>query len=268
METHRTRKGLGPALFVALFLHGVLLLVLLWQAAFAPPAPVPVSDRMTVSLATDVGLEDTAPVPVPESRLSTGPVVSDEASPVAPPEPPSEVLPRPIPTQQPRSVPAPAPAVRSEPRPRQTERARETPRPAPARERGGSQDFANAFRDGAGSSSDTEETRPPAASFGAAEQAALSSAITRQLRPKWTAPNGVDVDKLVSVVAWRLNKDGSLRGTPRLVRQSGITPSNEAQAKLHAERAIRAVQLAAPFNLPEQFYDRWDDLEWTFDRRL
>ena len=47
-----------------------------------------------------------------------------------------------------------------------------------------------------------------------------------------------------------------------------ITDSNRPQAALHCERAIRAVQLAAPFNLPEQFYSRWQDLEWEFNRRL
>ena len=255
-------KGLGPALFVALFLHGLLVLALLWQAAFAPPPPVERAERMTVSLATDVGLEDTAPVPVPESRQSVGPELSDE---LAPPEAVSEPLARPVPSERRRSISSPIPVPLESPRRRDTQRQRETPS---QREAGGSQEFANAFRDGAGNSSDSEVSSPPATKFGAKEQAALSSAITRQLRPKWTAPNGVDVDKLVSIVAWKLNRDGSLRGTPRLVSQSGITPSNEAQAKAHAERAIRAVQLAAPFNLPEEFYDRWDDLEWTFDRRL
>ena len=61
---------------------------------------------------------------------------------------------------------------------------------------------------------------------------------------------------------------GTLKGTPRVVSQTGINDSNRPQASLHAERAIRAVQLAAPFNLPTQFYSRWRRLQWTFDRRL
>ena len=104
--------------------------------------------------------------------------------------------------------------------------------------------------------------------FGATEQAALSSAITRQLRPRWSAPSGVDVELLVTVIAWELNEDGTLKGTPRVVSQTGINDSNRPQASVHAERAIRAVQLAAPFNLPPQFYSRWRRLQWTFDRRL
>jgi len=114
-----------------------------------------------------------------------------------------------------------------------------------------------------------DETRAPAATFGSAERAALSSAITRQLRPHWNAPTGVDAEKLVSIVSWKLNPDGSLKGRPTCqTRSSSVTESNRPQAGLHCERAIRAVQLAAPFNLPEQFYSRWDDLEWQFDRRL
>jgi periplasmic protein TonB len=97
----------------------------------------------------------------------------------------------------------------------------------------------------------------------------LSSAITRQIRPHWNAPSGADAERLVSVVNWDLNRDGTLRGTPRCrVDPASITDSNRPQASLHCERAIRAVQLASPFNLPEQFYDRWKALEWQFDRRL
>ena len=71
------------------------------------------------------------------------------------------------------------------------------------------------------------------------------------------------------MLSWELNPDGSLKGRPQVVSQTGITDSNRPQASLHAERAIRAVQLAAPFDLPEEFYDRWKRIRsWRFDRRL
>jgi protein TonB len=73
---------------------------------------------------------------------------------------------------------------------------------------------------------------------------------------------------LVTIVRFRLNADGSLSGSPTCLRQSGETPSNAAQKGLHCERAIRAVRLAAPFDLPEQFYDKWKLVDSTFDRRL
>jgi hypothetical protein len=66
-----------------------------------------------------------------------------------------------------------------------------------------------------------------------------------------------------------MNADGSLAGRPKVVRQSGINDANRAQAGIHAERAIRAVQLAAPFKLPPEFYDKWKYIrDWRFDRRL
>jgi hypothetical protein len=76
------------------------------------------------------------------------------------------------------------------------------------------------------------------------------------------------VEKLVTLVRFRLNPDGTLAGRPECTGQSGETPSNAAQKALHCERAIRAVQLAAPFDLPDEFYDKWKLVTSRFDRRL
>ena len=52
-------------------------------------------------------------------------------------------------------------------------------------------------------------------------------------------------------------------------RQTGVTSVNAAQKDRHAEQAIRAVQLAAPFNLPEEYYDAWKRVSsFRFDKRL
>ncbi|RIV84458.1 energy transducer TonB, partial [Aurantiacibacter xanthus] len=148
-----------------------------------------------------------------------------------------------------------------------TSRATPAPSPTPSTRptSGGSRIGADFLE---GSSASTGTRGSPAATFGQTERAALSSAITRALRPNWTAPSGVDADQLVTVVAWKLNRDGTLNGQPRCIGQRGITDSNRPQAQLHCERAIRAVQLANFSSLPEQFYSRWNDLEWEFDRRL
>jgi hypothetical protein len=69
-------------------------------------------------------------------------------------------------------------------------------------------------------------------------------------------------------VRFRLDQDGNLVGNPTVVSQSGVTPSNAAQKGRHAEQAIRAVQLAAPFELPKEFYNHWKRLTWHFDRNL
>ena len=99
--------------------------------------------------------------------------------------------------------------------------------------------------------------------------ASLVSGIARQIKPRWTAPQGVDTEKLVTVLAWNLNPDGTLAGRPVVVSQSGITDANRAQAARHAEQAIRAVQLAAPFQLPPQYYAQWKRVaQFRFDRKL
>lgn len=292
--------GLGAAVA----LHAVLAAVLAMQAARSEVSVFP--ERMTVSLATEVGLEAASPDPVAESRASIAPTLADNPAP-APPEPPApapappvpraapppprpqpSIAPRPAPTPPPRpqatSAPRPAPTPappapkREQPRPpartAATQPATPAPSrpattPAPATSRTGGSRIGDDFLEGKGSSTTTNETRAPAATFGRAERAALSSAITRQLRPHWNAPSGLDAEQLISTVSWDLAPDGTLRGTPRCKTDpASITDSNRPQAGLHCERAIRAVQRAAPFNLPDQFYDRWKALEWQFDRRL
>lgn len=251
METALSREdrlGLG----IAIAAHAALVVLLIWQAT-REPGEIPVPERMVVSLAEDVALTSTAPNPSLESQAAVAPTLADEPAPPEVVEREPVVRPEPAPraTSAPRAVATPAP--RSQPSPRPTS--------------GGSRigdDFL------AGDSAGQSSTRgTPAEAFGAAEQASLAQAINRQLKPHWAAPSGVDAELLVTVLSWRLKPDGSLDGRPVVVSQSGITDSNRPQAQLHAERAIRAVQLAAPFDLPSQFYDRWKRIAtWRFDRKL
>lgn len=258
-------------LTAAVVLHAALLGVLAMQTMRSEVSVFP--ERMTVSLATEVGLEATAPDPVPESRAAIAPTLSDEPAPApepARPEPAARVQPAPPPKPAPRpAAQQPAP-TRDRSRPDRTPpRQAAATAPKPATKGGGGSRIGDDFLAGQGSSTTTQETRAPAATFGAKEAADLRSAISRQIKKNWSAPSGVDAELLVSVVSWKLNPDGTLKGRPTCRTTPGsMTESNRPQAGLHCERAIRAVQLAAPFKLPEQFYSRWDDLEWQFDRRL
>lgn len=278
-ETAIFRKEDSVAIPVAIALHVGVVALLLLQPAVRKAAPGPQS--MTVSLASEVGLEATAPEIVTESSAAIAPVLGEEIGTSAEAETapsPSTEIPTP-PAATTRPSPATPPRTRSNTRsapdrPRsRPDRTRSTPAPAPspaqATTRGGGSRIGDDFLPGAGSSTTTQETRAPAATFGRRERASLVAAISRQLRRHWTAPNGVDAELLVSTVSWELNSDGSLRGTPTCrTDPSSINASNQPQAGLHCDRAIRAVRRAAPFNLPEQFYDRWDQLEFDFDRRL
>lgn len=262
----RSDEKVGLA--VAVVLHGALVAVLLMQAVRSEVTVFP--ERMTVSLATEVGLEAAAPDPVSESRASIAPTLDNNPAPApeaAQPQPATRVQPTP-PKPAARTPTSPTAPSRDRSRPDRTPPQQAAAAKAAAKAGGGSR-IGDDFLDGKGSSTTTQETRAPAAKFGSAERAALASAITRQLRPNWNAPSGLDAEQLVSTVSWELNPDGTLRGTPRCkTAASSITASNRPQAALHCERAIRAVQRAAPFNLPDQFYDRWKALEWQFDRRL
>jgi len=257
------RVGLG----VAVALHLALVAVLVMQPGKDEVPPMP--ERMTVSLASDVSLSSTAPDPVAESRAAIAPTLSDEpqAAPIEQVQP--EVIPAPKPvatTVPPRA--APTRAATQPPR-RRPDRPAASPAPKPpAKPAGGSRIGAD-FLPGAGNSTNTSETRMPASEIGASAKASLAQAIARQLRPHWSAPQGADADQLVTILSFSLKADGSLAGRPRVVRQTGVTASNSPQKDLHAERAIRAVQLAAPFDLPPEYYEAWKSIRNAqFDRNL
>lgn len=258
------RLGLG----IAAVAHVALVAALVWQVR-DDPTPLPIPERMEVSLADEVSLQSTAPNPS-EASAAVAPELAPVPAP--PPEPVPTAAPRevarpvPQPTRAAIARPAPTPAATRSPTPQASTRPT-PPRPAPTRAAGGSR-LGDDFLEGAGSSQRSNARGTPAATFGAAEAASLNQAIARQLRPHWQAPQGVDAELLVTIVRFRLNADGTLSGSPTCLRQSGETPSNAAQKGLHCERAIRAVRLAAPFDLPEQFYDKWKLIDSTFDRRL
>ena len=261
-------------LVVALALHAGVVAALLFQ-----PAPLPIPDfepRMTVSLASEVSLDATSPNPAPDARAAIAPVLSDQvvepveevpelAEPVEtttppPPTPPAETR---------RTAVTQTPPAPNRERSRPDRESTPTPPPTATPKKAEGSRIGDDFLSGKGSETNTDETAAPAPTFGRRERAALTAAITRQLRRHWTAPSGVDAEKLRSIVTWSLNPDGSLAGRPRCRNvPSSVTASNRPQAGLHCERAIRAVQLAAPFNLPEPFFNRWKELEWEFNRRL
>ncbi|UYV17043.1 energy transducer TonB [Porphyrobacter sp. ULC335] len=257
-------------LAAAVVLHGALVAVLLMQTVRSEVSVFP--ERMTVSLATEVGLEAASPDPVSESRASIAPTLDDNPAPApdqAKPEPATRVAPVPPKPATRTATSQPAP-TRDRSRPDRTppRQAATTP-PKTTPKSGGGSRIGDDFLEGKGSSTTTSETRAPAATFGAKEAADLRSAISRQIKKNWTAPNGVEAELLVSEVSWKLNSDGTLKGRPTCrTKPESITTSNRPQAALHCERAIRAVQLGDFSNLPKQFYSRWDDLVWQFDRRL
>jgi hypothetical protein len=254
-------------LAAAVVLHGALVAVLLMQTVRSEVSVFP--ERMTVSLTPAVGLEATAPDPVPESRAAIAPTLSDDPAPApeaAKPEPAARPVPTP-PKPTTRTATTQPASNRDRSRPDRTPAKPATTAAKPAPKSGGGSRIGDDFLEGKGSSTTTTETRAPAAQIGAAAKASIGQALARQVKPHWTAPQGVDVDQLVTLVDFDLNPDGTLKGRPRVRSQSGVNASNKAQAARHAENAIRAVQLAAPFKLPEEYYEAWKTVRGArFDR--
>lgn len=237
----------------------------------APPAAEPAPPLPRAEPPPEPKARPEPPRPAPVPKAEPRPVPRPTPKPVARPTPPRPVArpaPRPSPVARPNPRPAASPAARPAARPATKAGAAPAARPA---ERSGGSRFADAFKEGVPGARATGAARnPPAQSAGPQVQASLLGAISRAVRPHWQGkvPDGADSEKLVTVLRWNLNRDGSLAGRPEIVRQEGITDANRPQSARHAEQAIRAVQLAAPFDLPDQYYDTWKRVTIRFDKRL
>ncbi|QDX26388.1 TonB C-terminal domain-containing protein [Sphingomonas suaedae] len=249
----------GAGIGVAVIGH-VVLFGLLSVGFLATPNPLKLETTpIEVSLTDEVGLVSEAPVierEAPAERLAEVPAPPEPDSPPPVPETQAEPVTRPDPTP-PKAAPAPAPkpqpkaeAKKSNPAPAKAERKTERQAVKPTGRLSG---IVDGLTD---QPSKGKATRPQASQIGANVKASLQAEILRQVRPHWAPPSGADSEKLKTQVIVRLNERGEIVGSPT-VKQSGFTPSNRAQAKLHAERAVRAVQLAAPFKLPTEFYEAW-----------
>jgi outer membrane biosynthesis protein TonB len=279
-------------LALAAVLHAGLLALLIYQPGPARQLPAP--ERITVTLSEETGLQSASPEPQAQAAPPAAPVIAPEPEPEPAPQPRAAPLPkslpkalpepsaapaprpRPAPKAVPRMAAPPAPRPAVQPRPAQPRPATSAPRPAaqsraaPVQRPAGASRIADDFLKGVpGAQASGAARNPPAATIGPAVRSALASAISRELKPHWAAPQGAEAELLVSILTFDLAANGSLAGSPRLVRQEGITAANRSQAARHAEQAIRAVRLAAPFDLPAQHYDAWKRVAaFRFDKRL
>lgn len=215
-----------------------------------------------VMIADEVGLESAAPDPAmvtPATSVAPELGAPEESSFVEPeplPEPPKAEA-------KPKPAVAPAPVSR-EPRRRPdkpTSVAAAKPEPKPRPKPRGSRlgdDFLKGVTDASSVSRNqniTAEKASPAA------VASLERELYRLVKQKWRPPTGADAELLRTTVTARLDPEGRIIGTPTATT-TGITPSNRSQVEIHQERAIAAVQLAAPFTtFPEKYYDEWKVIE-------
>lgn len=262
------------------------------QLGMTSTSPDPFS-QAAPDIAPELGEAAPPPAPAPE------PEPLPQPEPVPPPPAPAPRPQPPKPRPQPAPRPAPPKPAPPKPKPAPPKPAPAKPKPAPQKpaakpapsrdsaidrivgksgsasskattppkKAGGSRVGAD-FLAGVSGATSTQGKGQPAAALGPAAVSALNGAISRQLKPHWAAPQGADAELLVTTVRFRLNKDGSLDGDPQVVRTTGQNAANSTQVKRHQEQAIRAVKLAAPFNLPEDLYNGWKVITTNFDRRL
>lgn len=289
------RSGLSleyvAGLLLAIAAHVALIAALTLSPLGREVQPPP--QRMVVSFAPDLADKSASPKPdaqpapdlaptLGEARPAEAPQPKPSAAPAKPPVPAPAPIPRPAPAPQPKAQPQPKALPKPEPKPaspahqkteaRPAEPARPDPRKAKVdtkKPAGGSRIDSDFLRGIADTPSPGKDKVSPGDTQAEVPVAALINAISRQIKPHWAAPQGVDAEKLVTVLAWSLNPDGTLAGRPTLVSQTGVTDANRAQAQRHVELAIRAVQLAAPFNLPPGAYAQWRRVvAFRFDRKL
>jgi len=270
------RIGLGVSATGHIGLIAVLALGLLHWSAPSPVMPPSMEVALTDKIALDSRAESHE-----QAQAAQAPELGPTDPEVAPPPPDQAVIaePEPKPVAKPIAKPEPKP-IPAKPEPAKAKPQtkaelakamqdlakadRTKPRRAPL--------LGDDFLKGLDSPTRTPSTTAAAsgnAPLSAEAARALSAEIKRQLKPFWRAPTGVDADKLITVLSWRLNPDGTLAAGPNLVEQSGKTASNQPQQQLHIEAAMRAVRAAAPLRLPAEYYDNWKYIEkFSFDKRL
>ncbi|WP_225204702.1 hypothetical protein [Novosphingobium huizhouense] len=239
------------------------------QPAPPQPAPLPPPPKPQPPQPQPQPKPQPQPQPQPQPRPQPRPQPAPAKPAPARPQP-AQSKPAPAPAKPAPAKPAAAQSAPAKPAPAKPAPAgNEAPRRRPDAPTGGSRVGSDFLKGIPGATAPGTAKTPPAQAVGPEVKSALVGAISRQIKPHWTSPQGVDVEKLVTVLAWDLNPDGSLAGRPIVVSQTGLTDANRAQAARHAEQAIRAVQLAAPFQLPKEYYASWKRVaQFRFDRKL
>lgn len=182
--------------------------------------------------------------------------------------PDEEVSPTEEPTSEEEETPAPSPDARQQrPRPNQDEfnpaatqglvdRAREQ---RERRERGETAD-----RDQQGAGAGTAEV--------AAMQDRVRSLAQRALMRCWRMPSDrADPERLIVTLEFDLDRNGNLRGPPRVTSPRNTT--FDADMQYAVSNAVRAVQTCDPFPFATDpvladHYETWSRIEFTFRPRV
>jgi hypothetical protein len=230
--------------------------------ADTPPAPEP----------TPAPEEEPAPPPPPPPAADQA--AEAEAAEEPAPEPPAaEPEPLPEPASEPAPAAEPAPpqetAAATAPTPRLRPDRPAPPSPAAPETPETSEQFADTIT---ALLNKTETGAPQAVSeapatlgvqTGSVDARMTESEISilkAQVEACWIIPTGWTHPREVSVtIRFALNRDGTVNGAPTVVE----FPASQ-YGQVSADNAIRAVLRCGPYNLPEEKYDLWSEVQLRF----
>ena len=97
-------------------------------------------------------------------------------------------------------------------------------------------------------------------------QARIEQMIRQKVQRCWSIPVGVkDIEEMSVKIRLKLRPDGSMLGPPKYVNAGDLNAPGREYFRTFAESARRAVQRCAPYDLPVDLYDSWDDIVFNFD---
>jgi hypothetical protein len=162
------------------------------------------------------------------------------------------------------AVPAPRPVPTPTP-----------PRQRPDRARDSFEDLLRNYDKDRGARQETGETADttrPGAGAGTGDTVAIRDRVTalnrRAMMRCWRMPSDLpDPERLNVTLEFDLDRNGNLRGQPRVIRPTNYT--FDAPMRAAVENALRAVRSCDFTFFPEDpvvgsRYDAWDELEFTF----
>jgi len=272
------RFGVFASLLFHLAVVGVAFISLPagWRPDVAPEPYIPLEliAEADLDLTTSVPAAHPEPEPeieepepeLPAPEIEEPPVLTEEPDPepvVEEPEPePEPLAPEPDPDPEP---PKQAPVVKP-PKPENkdldldalsalVDKAKEEEQPAPQKAPSETAEAADRARAAIGAGD----------RLTASDEAKMRAAVERC----WNASaiiGAPEPEKLVVVVDFELNRDGSLASAPRVANAMQINLSGNRFWRVAEQTALRAVVACAPYDfLPQERYQTWKEFKLNFD---
>jgi hypothetical protein len=240
----------------ALLFHVALIAAMSMSLAHVTRQPEPPS--MEVELVGEVGIQAAAPTATPPPPAAEPPAMPTEA--VPPPLPAPSIAPLPLQRAVTQPSARPAPSV---PRPAQR------PPAQPSRRQGLDDDFLKSFDDNLAPR--PGPAQPAAARFDARAKASVAALFQRRVQPcaNQQINPGDGANRIRVTVNLRLRPNGTLAGTPQIVRVSGVDDENSRFEERVKDLAVAVYRECSPFSgLPPELYKTpeggWSNINLTY----